>query len=385
MMYLYGTGVRENQKTGMHWMVKAAGQDNACAEFEIGSAYYSGRGVDINNEVAFSWMKKAADGGCIDAYNELGRAYSSGKDWGTEQNYAAAYEWWKKAADAGSQYAFSNIGDMYRDGHYFPQDYAMAAEWYRKGVAINDARCIDNLALLYDQGHGVAQSKSQAFSLFQRAAAMGNIEAQYYAGLHYYNGDLAAFRAKGAAGVADAKQAMDWFKKAVDEGPEDAVVAQAKAQAMLAWMYHFGHGAARNDVAALEWASKAADNDNTLGAMLAGYLKIMGDGVEHDDDEAESRFEGPLGSATCKDKSKVDMPAIDQVTDNQRRAMAWLKRIAECEDGMKSAAQLLREMAESLRRNNPDYYRDQLSRKQSNENELVDDAGKAMQSVGDAN
>ena len=80
----------------------------------------------------------------------------------------------------------------------------------------------------------------------QRLAEQGDVEAQYYLGIMYSNGD----------GIQrDYKKGFFWCEKAALQGyPE--------AQFVVADMYECGDGVERNIEKAIEWYKKAAENDN---------------------------------------------------------------------------------------------------------------------------
>ncbi len=84
-----------------------------------------------------------------------------------------------------------------------------------------------------------------AFTSLQNVRADEADEA-YKTGLKYYNGD----------GVKqDFIAAMEWFKKAADQG-------NAEAQCKIGSMYENGDGVKQDFIAALEWFKKAADQGN---------------------------------------------------------------------------------------------------------------------------
>lgn len=80
----------------------------------------------------------------------------------------------------------------------------------------------------------------------QRLAEQGDVEAQYYLGIMYSDGD----------GIQrDYKKGFFWCEKAALQGyPE--------AQFVVADMYECGDGVERNIEKAIEWYKKAAENDN---------------------------------------------------------------------------------------------------------------------------
>ncbi|WP_425537024.1 tetratricopeptide repeat protein, partial [Klebsiella pneumoniae] len=69
----------------------------AKAQFLLGVAYATGEGVRQDNRTAVEWLRKAADQGDATAQYYLGVAYATGK--GVKQNNQAAVQWYQKAAD----------------------------------------------------------------------------------------------------------------------------------------------------------------------------------------------------------------------------------------------------------------------------------------------
>ena len=62
----------------MKWYRKAAEQDYAPAQFNLGLAYAHGNGVTKDEAKAVSWFRKAADQIHAFAQNSLGVAYANG-------------------------------------------------------------------------------------------------------------------------------------------------------------------------------------------------------------------------------------------------------------------------------------------------------------------
>ena len=78
---------------------KAAEQNFALAQFDLGSCYSTGQGVAKDDAEAVKWFRKAADQGLAEAQHNLGVMYANGT--GVEKDYAEAVRWYRKAADQG--------------------------------------------------------------------------------------------------------------------------------------------------------------------------------------------------------------------------------------------------------------------------------------------
>ena len=62
-MYDLGRGVPQDYAEAMKWFRKAADQNHAKAQYNIGFMYEHGQGVPQNHHGAMTWYRKAADQG----------------------------------------------------------------------------------------------------------------------------------------------------------------------------------------------------------------------------------------------------------------------------------------------------------------------------------
>jgi uncharacterized protein len=81
------------------WARKAADQDNAIGQANLGSLYRDGLGVPQNYPAAANWSRKAADQGNTIAQFDLGVMYLYGR--GVPQDYPSAHMWFNLAAANG--------------------------------------------------------------------------------------------------------------------------------------------------------------------------------------------------------------------------------------------------------------------------------------------
>lgn len=172
----YGTAVDDLE--AVKWVLKAAEQGLADAQYKLGDMYYNMYyyGDDVEHyEKAVEWYQKAAEQGNAGAqynlgrmYENLGRMYENGD--GVEQSYEKAREWYQKAAEQGDALAQCNLGCMYRDGRGVEQSYEKAAEWYLKAAKQGLAGAQYNLVRMYKNGLGVEQSAEKALEWLQKAA-----------------------------------------------------------------------------------------------------------------------------------------------------------------------------------------------------------------------
>ena len=66
-MYKNGRGVERSYEKAVEWVLKAADQGLAVAQYNLGDMYFWGTGVEQSDEKAREWFQKAADQGFEDA------------------------------------------------------------------------------------------------------------------------------------------------------------------------------------------------------------------------------------------------------------------------------------------------------------------------------
>ncbi|MCP4253865.1 MAG: sel1 repeat family protein [Candidatus Scalindua sp.] len=177
-MYRTGSGVPQNHKKAIKWIRKAAKQEYACAQTDLGIAYDTGKGgVQQNYKKAAKWYRKAVEQGHAKAQCNLGNMYNQGK--GVPQDYNEAAKWYRKAAEQGVSDAQNSLGYMYNQGKGVPQDYKEAAKWYRKAAEQGLAIAQLNLGIRYAQGEGVLQDYVESYAWLNISAAQGRGNAKH--------------------------------------------------------------------------------------------------------------------------------------------------------------------------------------------------------------
>jgi len=254
---------------------KAAEQDNASAQFNLGLIYGKGQGVEQDYAQAIHWYRKAATQANKAAFDTLmhlasreenamaqcalGELYQTGK--GVKQDYAQAVHWYSKAAEQGHADAQNNLGVMYQ----YRENNAQAIHWLRKAAEQGHAKAQSRLARMYWMyyiGQGVKQDYAQAVHWYRKAAEQGHADAQNNLGVMYKNGQ----------GVTeDNAQAIYWYQKAAEQG-------HAKAQYSLAWLYKDG----RDYAQAFHWLRKAAEQGDAMAQFFLGLSYNKGQGVKQD-------------------------------------------------------------------------------------------------------
>jgi len=123
-----------------------------------------------------------------------------------------------------------------------------------------DAEAQVNLAGCYAKGIGVVKDQTKAVEWFKKAADQGNAKAQASLGLHYL-----------LFPPNDYQKAAELFQKAAIQGVDIA-------QAYLGICFHEGFGVAKDGVKAIGWFQKAAAQglDVAQHALAKCYLEGTG-------------------------------------------------------------------------------------------------------------
>ncbi len=160
--------------------------------------------------------------------------------------------WFLQAAESGDNRAQCLIADWYKSGHRISYDVAKAAYWYRKAADQGDEEAQYELALLYRNGEGVQKDNEQAVFGFAKPPSKETPTHNLsWVGITRHRtvlGDLIPMPRLGIAellskdtlrhsialdcflqrdkGVPQSyKEAQTWFRKAADQGHEEARVS----------------------------------------------------------------------------------------------------------------------------------------------------------------
>src|SRR5665213_3032957 len=85
------------------WFRKAAEQNFAEAQHNLGFCYANGQGVAQDYAEAVKWFRKAAEQNNAQAQYDLGACYFNGH--GVAKDYVEGYKWWLLAAGQGNEVA----------------------------------------------------------------------------------------------------------------------------------------------------------------------------------------------------------------------------------------------------------------------------------------
>jgi TPR repeat protein len=180
----------------------AAGGD-VVAQFSLGSLLYYG-GDDTPQ--AIEWVRKAAAQQFAPAEFQMGQIYDFG--FGVPQDDRRALEWYRLAAAHGSAPGQRSVGDFYQKGRAVAADAAQAARWFRRAADGDDLRAQYQLGQMYFEGTGVARDYASAYLWFSIAAGQTPLEDNRKGLIELRN--IAAARMTPAAVAAAAKRVATW-------------------------------------------------------------------------------------------------------------------------------------------------------------------------------
>lgn len=202
------------------WYLKAAKQGVANAQTELGLLCHSGEGVKQDDELAVQCFTDAADQGDARAMYYLSQCYMNGV--GVAEDFDKGWDLLTKAADKGNINALNDLGDRYMsaadDDETSKKDqaefYETAAQCFMDAAKQDDARAIWRLGWMHIRGQYFATNEKEGFALFMKAAKDDFSPAQVAVGICYVEG----------IGVERNKnEAIYWYKRAADQGNEEAV------------------------------------------------------------------------------------------------------------------------------------------------------------------
>jgi hypothetical protein len=138
---------------------------------------------------------------------------------------------------------------MYANGVGVSRDYKEAVKWYSQSAEQGDAAGAYGLAVRYMMGQGVSRDYDEAEKWLKAAVDKGHGDAAYNLGVIYER------HAPRLSGPPDHVAAAKYLQIAADQGIADG-------QCMLGTLFADGNGVAKNNVAAYEWMTLAAQNGN---------------------------------------------------------------------------------------------------------------------------
>lgn len=133
-------------RTQFEILLEKAQQNDAEAQYNLGTMYYYGGGVPQNFATAKAWYEKAAAQGDIRSQNNLGFMYTQGQ--GGHKDFNTAKFWYEKAAaqeDTDAQY---NLGLIYLNGRGIGKDLNTAKKWFKQSCDNGNQQGCDEYRIL---------------------------------------------------------------------------------------------------------------------------------------------------------------------------------------------------------------------------------------------
>ena len=201
---------------------------------------------------------------------------------------AARIARWKEAASQGLAGAQNLYAQCLENGIGVVRDQDEAVVWYRKAAEQGYADAEYKLGLMYEEGRGVKRNQQLAYKLIRQAAHQDHVFASFYF-IHVYKEDCRAedgerclrraaekghpeaqfgmgIRYLNAVHGKDVAEALDWLRKAADQGYADA-------QNKLAFMYEFGDDVGKDRGVAMHWYQEAAKQGHETAITALKRLK----------------------------------------------------------------------------------------------------------------
>lgn len=290
-------------KEGQHYLKKLSAKGYSDAQYLLGDAYAAGAFGKVENREAFTLFQAAAKHGHVESAYRTAHCFEEGL--GTTRDARKALDFLKFSASRNHPSAMYKLGLYSFYGRMGLGNDVNTKQngikWLSRASArANDLTCAApyELAKVYQNGFLdiVIPDEKYAMELYIQAASLGHMPSSTLLGqvyetgndivpqdtslsVHYYTqaalrGDpiamlaLCAWYLLGAepAFSKDESEAFQWALRAATAG-------YPKAQFTLGYFYEKGKGCEPNEVYALKWYEKAAQNDDN---RAISKLKAMG-------------------------------------------------------------------------------------------------------------
>jgi TPR repeat protein len=279
-------GVTRNEVEAVKWYRKAAEQNYASAQYNLGFCYERGIGVTEDLVEAVKWYRKASDQNLAAAQHSLGGCYAKGR--GVAKDETEGVKWYTKAAQQGNLLAQWGLARCYAEGKGVSKDMAEALLWYHRAVENKNLTGMEDIAQRAAMDEGCRYSCDCVYSIHNfggNRSAKELVEAAKFLQFAAERGDLSAQSAiaccysDGIGVTEDIAMAVTWYRKAADAG-------DVSAQKSLGDCYARGEGVPKSAAESARWYRKAAEQgDRSAQCTLAEYY-TRGDGVPKDEVEA---------------------------------------------------------------------------------------------------
>lgn len=345
-LYASGTLVEQDLPLAVEFYRKGVDAKAEGAGIRLGEALILGRGTEPDFSQGVALIESAADAGDNNAKRKLGDFYLRGP---IQIDVPKALAYYEDAAKGGDALSLLRIGDIFREGLLIPADLPRAVASYQAAADLSLPIAKARLGEAYIRGQGVTADVEKGLGLI-REAAIADLAAQKTLGDYISRGDytqpdaavaIDLYKRSGDAGNAwayfrlgeiyrdglivtrDARQAVDYFKKASEHGLIESEIALARgnfrsefgknsdqkaglkqllaladagngqAAAILSDAYYWGNRVPRDPAKALgilEKASKAGSFDATR-KLIAFYRDAPGKKIPRSLKKARSLLE----------------------------------------------------------------------------------------------
>lgn len=223
----------------------------------------AGDGVEKDVDKAVRCLTAAALRNDKMAQNSLGWMYYQGRVIGRDPK--KAFEWTMKAVQNGNPHGMETLFRMYRDGDGVEKSETEAMKWLHRSADGEEfsAEAVAWLGECYESGAmGEAKDEKRAYQCYYKASQKRNTHAMYDRGMCYLNG----------IGVGkDADRALEWLSKAAEEDDDDLFYDE-RAMSKLIELYGCGDVIAKDDAKAQEWQKKLTELKTKRMEEIKGYV-----------------------------------------------------------------------------------------------------------------
>ena len=278
-----GQGCEASIDEAMRWLHKGADEykDATCAR-TLASFYEDEEYSDAL--LAVKYYRLAADQGDMDALESLGKCYANNAnneramecyremvDKGNPDGYyqmaalTDSVKYLETGVKKGSPKCAEVLGSLYEKGSEalnIKQDYKKAAALYQQAATPFSKYRLGYFYLDGKLGKQKPKEKAQGLTLVEEAATEGWIDAIYFLGLCYEEGEY--------VDSADHEKALEYYRTLADN-------EVAAGQTKVGTFYETGSGGLEADTAmAIEYYRKAAEQDYPLAVLYLGDMYRLG-------------------------------------------------------------------------------------------------------------
>ena len=166
----------EDYESAVTLLQQGADKAHPQSQFVLGMCHVLGQGVKQNNKKGLQWCLKAADQGLDEAQNFLGKAYYEGEI--VKKDYKKAISWWTLSAEQGHNESLMSLASCYVNGYGVEQSDSTAFRYYLQAATNGHADAQYLVGVAYRSGVGVEPNLNEALAYYFKAAQQGHQFAQ---------------------------------------------------------------------------------------------------------------------------------------------------------------------------------------------------------------